>query len=491
MKHSEKLIRLPKIINGKRYDISKNDDILSIVYGTNTEVQIPKISDADIASIKRAEKYPLHDVPVQEIVLFLNKIGRFWLPENAGHPIYQEALRNLMLINGYDQKMALRELNIISSVCTNHTGLHDLLDLELGNRFYMEEWVARGDALVHAEPVGNILNIMVGNVPVSGIMSIVRCLLTKNRILAKLPKRDTITTLFFALSMLEINAEHPVTKSMTICYWKGGDIIEDKLISLANLICVWGGKEVIESIKQKTKLGIDILEFGPKNSFSLIGKESVDDKKMAIALAHDVSIYNQEACFSPQMVFVEGDHEVFCKNLKEGLDLYINLLPKAKVIEDIYANVTKTKLEILYKGGTIIESKEPQAWTIAVVESPSEIVEHPLNRFIFVIPVDNIKNCYPYVHPKIQTVTISPWSRNCEVRDYLTLNGVSKMTEVGMVESIRNGSTHDNIYPIQRMVRWVSVERGSDYWGKYILEGPVDTTKWLMMHESLLESIKL
>jgi long-chain-fatty-acyl-CoA reductase len=290
--------------------------------------------------------------------------------------------------------------------------------------------------------------------------------------------------------MLELAPEHPVSKSMNILYWPGGDPIEGQMLSLANVVCAWGSAEAVQSIKSQVGSGVDVLEFGPKTSFAIIGQESASSKKVALDLAHDVALYDQEACFSPQIAFVEGDYQLFVENLAKGLEIYKTLMPKAQTIPDSHAQVWRTRMEAFYNNNTVIKTDDTE-WTIAVIKEPSEINEHPLSRFIFIIPVENILDCLPYITPDVQTLTISPWHRNSEIRDEATLRGASKITEVGLIEAMRIGSTHDDIYPLQRMVRWVCVERGCDYWGKYIEQGPVDTTLWLMKNEQQLERVPL
>jgi long-chain-fatty-acyl-CoA reductase len=215
---TDKKIELPIIIQGKPIYPSVERDNYVLSYDSDLNFIIPKINASDLDILLKSPRHRLHNLNIQEIISFLLKVGRFWLPENIDHPLYQNAIEYLTHVNGYDFKMAQRELNLISACCAVQGVLFDLLDAELGNRLYLEEWLPRGDALVHAEPVGNILHILVGNVPVSTIMSVIRSIITKNQTFGKLPSRDPITTLFFALSMLEIDPEHPVSKSMNIFY---------------------------------------------------------------------------------------------------------------------------------------------------------------------------------------------------------------------------------------------------------------------------------
>ena len=102
-----------------------------------------------------------------------------------------------------------------------------------------------------------------------------------------------------------------------------------------------------------------------------------------------------------------------------------------------------------------------------------------------------MKDCVKFISGINQTLSISPWYRNEEIREEATLQGLSKITEIGLIECVRNGATHDNMFPMHELVRWVCVERGKDYWGKFIEDGPLDTTKWLMQNKKQLENIKL
>ena len=222
---------------------------------------------------------------------------------------------------------------------------------------------------------------------------------------------------------------------------------------------------------------------------AIVGKESINSKKVAVDLAHDIAIYNQEACFSTQMVFVEGEIDELLENLSYGLELYANILPKGFATIDTHAHVRKTRLENIFQENKVVSSEDTN-WSIIVVNDPSEIGEHPLSRCVYVIKINEIKDCLKYIDKDTQTITMSPWHRNPEIRDKATLYGASKITEIGLAEWQRIGMPHDNVYPLQRLVKWVGVERGLDYLGKHIEQGPVDTTLWLMMNEKLLEKIE-
>lgn len=486
---NEKIIKLPIIVCGKVYYANDGGETVEIAYESGVKVVFPKLSEEHIRIIKQQDKNLLHDLHFQDIICSLKKVGEFWSHSNSEHPLYREAITNLCAINGYGTKMAEREMNIINQYCTLSNALYDMLDAELGSRFYLEEWLPREDGLVHAQPQGKVLNVLVGNVPVTSILSLIRILLTKNCIISKLPKRDPITALYFLLSFFEVIKDNPILNALSICYWPGGDAVEETLLSFSDAVCVWGGGKAVKSIKSKAVNCAEIIEYGPKTSFSVVGKESANSKKVAIDLAHDISTYNQEACFSPQFVLVEGSTDVFIQNLREALELYMKLLPKGNVYFDTHAQITRSRLEGLFNGNRVVSSNDGTDWTIVEIKNKNEINEHPLSRFIYVIRVDDIKECIKFVDSNTQTITLSPWNRNVEIRDAATLRGACKITEIGLAESQRVGVPHDHMFPLHKLVKWVAVERGLDYLGKNIYDGPVDTTKWLMYDANMLEKI--
>jgi long-chain-fatty-acyl-CoA reductase len=481
-------IDLPIVIDGRAIWPTEGRDTFTLAYDSGVRLLMPRPTEEELAAMRGANKYILHDLNIQEIISFLSRVGAFWGLDNLAHPLYLRAVNLLCAINGYSRKMAQREMNITSAVLSLPGAWHDLLDAELGSRFYLEDWLHRHDALIHAQPIGNILHVLVGNVPVSGVMSIVRGCITKNRTIAKLAKRDPVTTLFFILSCLEIDPNHPVSRSLTAMYWPAGDDLEQQIIDQADVVCAWGGAEAMRQIKAKARPGVDVLEFGPKTSVALIGAESADSARVALDLAHDVSLYDQEACFSPQIVFVEGDHQAFANHLRDGLYKYSTLLAKGQTVPDVHAHVWRSRLEAHYNQNDMLCSPDTE-WTIITVRTMDEINEHPLSRCIYVFPIATLQDCLPHITPNTQTIAMSPWNRNPEIRDAATLRGATKITEVGLVEAFRVGTTHDGIFPLSRLVRWACIEKGADYWGKYIQQGPLDTTRWLMMNAAQLESV--
>jgi long-chain-fatty-acyl-CoA reductase len=293
----------------------------------------------------------------------------------------------------------------------------------------------------------------------AGLFSIFRSAITKNQTIAKLPKRDLLTTLLFALSFAEFAPDHPITRSISAVYWEPGSPEEDEIVDMADVVCAWGQRESLESIKRKLSYGTEFVEFGPKRSLQLIGRDTPDYGYAAMKAAYDISMYDQEACFSPQEAFVEGDPAPFVEGLKEWLEKGLIRIPRGPLGDDAKARISRARSEAKFRGWQV-HSPAHSAWTIIVTDGSCTVQSHPLGRCIYIHPVREIRDALPFIDKDTQTVAVHPPELGAELADALAERGVARITEVGRSGRPRPGFAHDGIYPLSRLIRWVTQERG-------------------------------
>ena len=87
--------------------------------------------------------------------------------------------------------------------------------------------------------------------PLAAIFSVIRGIITKNITVAKLASRDPVSAIGFMHSLIEVNPQHPISRSLSAGYWERDDKVGDAIISIADTVCAWGGYGAIESIKRK------------------------------------------------------------------------------------------------------------------------------------------------------------------------------------------------------------------------------------------------
>ncbi len=440
-------MNIPVVVCG---EVKEGEDFSLGFDGEDGETifQLSKVEDKDIKKIQACND--LTGISIDEIIKFYHKLGKLWNQKN--YDLKKDAIKLTAISTGLHEQMVEQTFDFIPYFC-NKKNIEIMLETELGDKRYLDEWLPKYEAEVHARPRGKILHIMAGNVPIVGPLSLLRGTLTKNANILKLPSRDIISSLYFTLSYQDIDKDHPITKNTSILYWKGGSETEDRFLSLCDTVNVWGGWQAVQAIKNKTPAGIELLEFGPKKSIHLI-KTDENLEEVADEIAHDISLYDQEACHSPQEAFIQGDANKFIKTLIPALEKQLTHLPKGYMNIDRHSAVSHERLMAKFRGDNVYQSKGTE-WTVILSDDPEKERNHPLSRTLYVYPVKKLDDAFKYVNHYTQTVGVHPKKLKKKYREELTKRGVDRVTDVGKMGYFALGAPHDGIYPLSRMVRWV------------------------------------
>lgn len=454
-------IDLPVIINGKKIMDGERHEFR---YESDFTVTIPKVTETMLQEINEVNSKAVHDMTVSDISEFLGRVGDLWRNEN--YSVRQECVKYTSMATGYSEEMINFDMyNIPELLVRPYIG--DMLDMELGDRNRLDEWERRGSSLIHCEPLGKMLHIMVGNVPIASIYSLLRGIITKNANIIKLPRRDLITCMYFCYSLIDADPDSPITKALSVLTWIGGqDSVEDKLINMSDAICVWGSEAAVAAIRSKITYGKKLLEYGPRRSLQIIGEVITDAERREAArgTAFDICMYDQEACFSTQIIYIKGSAEKFAQDLAEELRHF--KYPKGYTSADHQASVQIVRKNAIFEGNKVIAPDDTE-WTIVIMNKVTLIESHPLSRTVFIMPIQDYDEILPFVSRATQTVAVYPEKLRYEIRDRFTLKGVDRVVESGKAWEPRLGSSHDGTNALHDMVRWVCMDRESNYQSRY------------------------
>lgn len=455
---------MPAFLGGARVEPAANANRHEVIAPTGVRVAVPLLDGALVGRILDQDRHGLAEVPLQEIVSFLDRVGRLWKSQEfARRRIY---IRQLQQLAGFSAKMAETEADIIGVVLTSHSRMYDIIAADLGSALLLDQWVPREECQVRALPRGLAVHLLSGNVPIAAVLSIVRGLVTKNLCVVKPATDDLVTPVNLALSFLEVDEAHPVTRALTVAYWPqahpGGELVTRS----ADAVCVWGGADAVGWARSVARPDAGFVAFGPKRSIALVGP-GADTDSVASALAHDICHYDQRGCFSTQHVFVDRTcADGLVKRLEGALDEYARMLPAGRWSIDDAGSVTLARREERFLGAEVRGGGLD--WTIVVCR-PEPIWFHPLGRTVYVHPVESISECYGFVGPEVQTVAVAPWELSLAHRDALARLGVSRIVEVGLSNVFRPGGPHDGVYPLQQLVRFVAHESPASVYGKSLV----------------------
>ena len=465
---TDSVINLPIIICGE-IKHPEDNEYLEVNYVNGTVVRITKPSADDLRKIYDYSG-PLHDIPVAKVSRYMSRFAREFMDKE--HPLRKQAVEYSSLVSGYTKEMLNRDYSVISAYLSARYTSYETLESELGDHRILDQWVRRKIARVRAFPRGRALHVLVGNVPLTGIYSVFRSLLTKNQTVVKLPSRDLISTLYFIWGMLDVNKQGPdycqrLNKSLSVLYVPNDSQELTDLIEASDIVCAWGKGESLKRIKERVSHSTPFLEFGPKRSYSLVFADECRHDEAAVRVAHDVSVYDQEACLSTQRLFVIGDYEQFLPCLRRWLDWQAKWLRRGKSNPDIESHLNRVKMEAAFRKWSVLDGADSQ-WRILVCD-PLEVQEHPLGRTLYVHPINSPEELLPYLDEETQAVSVYPYESQ-RVEDLGSLfcaQGVSKLCEAGMSLYPREGFTHDALYALQYFVRLCYLDENMSYEYRY------------------------
>ena len=426
--------------------------------------------DPDALVWQRRDPLPMLDVPLEEIVSFLVELGQqldFDRNERLreafegmnrvsalGPRIMENCYRDMRFM--FDRKLLMAEV----------TGA-------LGDPARLDGWVDHSPAgapnRMRAFPP-RLIHVMAGNAPSVAALTIVRAALTKGVHLLKLASNDLFTPVAILATMQEMDASHPVTRSFSAAYWRGGDAAVERLIyqpQYFDKLVVWGGEGAVRNAINYIGPGFELISFDPKVSISMIGAEAISTPEgqadVATRAAADVMVFDQDACSASRYQFVEGDEaeiDGYCARLAEALaedHRYGNAQiepPPAEIREE--AEVLRA-MEPMYRvfgkpdgRGMVIRSDEPVDF-------------HPDRKTVNVVQVGSLDDAIDHVTVATQTVGIYPPERKSALRDKLASAGAQRIVTLGKVISTDTfgGQPHDAIFPLHRMMKWI-IDEGAE-----------------------------
>src|SRR5439155_18679446 len=184
----------------------------------------------------------------------------------------------------------------------------------------LDEWVPYQDYTGRRRFVRafapRLVHVLPGNSPGVAVKSIAQGAMVKAVNLFKMSSSDPCTTAAILRTMADIDPDHPVVRSMSAAYWRGGDDAVERVLyrpQYFDKIVAWGGGDAINNVMKYIGPGFQLISFDPKTSISMVGKEAfASEETLAEAAelnARDVSILNQEACVCSRFTFLEASPE--------------------------------------------------------------------------------------------------------------------------------------------------------------------------------------
>lgn len=433
---------------------------------TREAVMTPKL-DLDTLVWRRHEPGPAFETPISEIVDFLAALGEALDYDNNSY--LQEAMEQNARIGTLGARILENCYRDIASFFTRDAVAAEA-EGTFGSLEALDGWhrrTIRGiETDIRAFPP-RMVHILAGNAPVVPPITIVRAALSKGVHLLKMPSNDLFTATALLRTMADVDPAHPVTRSFSAAYWRGGDESVESHIFRSQYydkLAVWGGDAAVRHAMKYAAPGFEIISFDPKVSIGLIGREAHADAASLASVAQqaaaDVTAFNQDACTCARFQFVEGEDDqidAFCRALQAemGKDTHYGdgpggpVPPKDAVEELDMLDMLAPLYQVYGKadgGGMVVRSSEPVGF-------------NPGGKIVNVVQVGDLSEALPHVTVATQTVGVYPHARIDGLRDALSASGVQRIVRLGNhIGGAFGGQPHDGSWPLHRMMHWVSAE---------------------------------
>jgi hypothetical protein len=413
----------------------------------------------------------LQQLPLDEIVSYLDQLGRALVLEKNEY--LQEALEQSAALSDMTTPLMRASFEQLPALFTPAT-VREVADNTIGLP-YLEGWVERRMAdgrTVAVRAFGaRTVHVIAGNSPVIAALSVIRNAMTRSDAIFKTPSNDPLTAPAIARTMAAMAPDHPVTRHLSVAYWKGGDTaVEEALYrpSAIEKIIAWGGYASVTHVLRYVQPGLELISLDPKRSATIIGPEAFDSEgtlaDVALRAATDIGALNQLGCVNARVIYlVSGTDEPGVQKANRlGEAIYAQLLrlperlsTRAKwfdpELRGALAGVRAHPRWYRVYGGHDDEG----AIVVSQLDEPVEFHTSLSGRVANIVPVDDTAQAVRAMTAYTQTVGVYPDSLRTELREIAPLHGAQRLVSLGYAAHPSMAVPQDAIEPMRRMVRWI------------------------------------
>lgn len=248
------------------------------------------------------------------------------------------------------------------------------------------------------------------------------------------------------------------------------------MCSPADAIAVWGGEDAVRGVTDLAEPGCRLVVWGHKISFAYLTRDAWQGPEAGdslAALAADVCRLEQQACSSPQVVYLDTDDTAELFAFAERFAAVLGTVsagfpqpaPGAGDLADRAAQAEVTTTELVARaeahlGLTRVIAADDGSWRVIADTRPA-LTASPLHRSVWVkpLPRTDITTTLRPMRRYLQTAAIGGSRADiARISRAVVAAGVDRITPLGAMLDSYEGAPHDGVYALQRYSRRVSVQ---------------------------------
>ncbi|GHC34435.1 acyl-CoA reductase [Streptomyces cinnamoneus] len=317
-------------------------------------------------------------------------------------------------------------------------------------------------------PVGLVAHIAPGNAATVAPLSLVEGLLAGNVNVLKTSSADTLLAQHLLAELAALDPTGAIAERVIVLRFSSSRQDWLRLMCApADAVAVWGGEAAVEGVAAHVPPGCRLVEWGHKISFAYLTPDAWHDGRTLTALAADVCLHEQQACSSPQVVYLDTEDEKEVFAFAERFAGVLAAMPPAVRQEEPgpaeEAELTTTELVARLEqhlGLTRVITAPDGSWRV-MADTRSALTASPLHRSVWVKPLPR-KRALATLRPMrryLQTAGIAGSRTDvAELSRLVLAAGATRVTPLGAMLDGYCGEPHDGVYALQRYSRRVAVQ---------------------------------
>jgi len=346
--------------------------------------------------------------------------------------------------------------------------LEPIIGRELGCNALHGGWTEYGRARCKAFPVGIVGHWPAGNVEIQPILSMTCALLGGNAALVRVPHGQVDLTQQLMEKLVESDAGELLTRRIFMAAFDHDrHDLQEAMARAVDGAMIWGGEDAVLQIRALpfphwARLAV----FGPRISAAAMDAGAWTDPDESPSwcrrIARDVWQFDQQACSSPQVLFLErrnGDSIAdFLKVLQRAFESENEAHPRRTISAALTSVICHARASWLLNDPAhqAVFPMEPD-WTL-LVGCGSDLPQPVQGRTLTVLEVDNLLDALSKFDGNVQTLGLGIADREKE-RKLASLagnRGVDRIVKLGQMHVFAPPwDGVDLIRPMVRMVRHV------------------------------------
>jgi hypothetical protein len=346
--------------------------------------------------------------------------------------------------------------------------LEPIIARELGSNALHGGWTEYGRAQLKAFPLGIVGHWPAGNVEIQPILSMTCALLGGNAALVRIPSGLVELTRLLMEKLVESDPGQRLTRRIFMAAFDHRrQDLQQAMARVVDGAMIWGGEEAVLQIRALPfPHWAKIAVFGPRMSVAAMDAGAwgnpEEQKSWCLRMARDVWQFDQQACSSPQVLFLEkgaGQSTAqFLSLLQRAFETENRAHPRPAIPAALTSEICQARVSWLLND-TAHHAVFPMGpdWTL-LMGAGSDIPQPTQGKTLTVLEVDDLRDVVSKFDGNVQTLGLgmADTEKEKELALLAGKKGVDRIVKLGRMHVfVPPWDGVDLIRPMVRMVRHV------------------------------------